>query len=368
MTAKIGLCGDIMSHIGLIIQEQEGCDFRDHFSPGLTRLCQDHDELWGNLEGPLTENTDGLAVHSAMEAIKTNWPKLFFLERNLPVLHDLKFRMLGVANNHSFDFDTPDDTRRTTEILTRNGFDAAGRDFEPVIRNVNGLSFAIFAVTCFVNPPLKHAGVALLDDDTLPDFLEIVRRHSRDVDYTVVQIHWGWDYVAEPTPAVRSMARRLLEAGVNIVYGNHPHILWPIEQPSPRQLVCYSLGNFSQVFGSGSINQQYSIFRKAAHSGLLTLEIDREEIRPTFQPLQLRHNYDEWLKELGTTMSYWHWSPEQFLAWKSSIPFRQNKLFSQVCLDGENLGVPLRMDHISARYTWLRSGLQENAVYNINEL
>lgn len=350
MTATIGFTGDIMSHLGFVLQECEGRPFGDFFTAPVRQLCKAQDELWGNLEGPVSRKTNGLEIHLQLLNTRPSWPKLFFPRHYLATLLNLNYKVLGVANNHSLDFETTADARLSAEILEEHGIAAPGVTFDPVLRVVGGISFAIIATTCFLNPPLHAGRVALITDQTKPQLLETIRQWSARVDYVVVLTHWGWDYIAEPTKAVRQLARELLDAGARVIYGNHPHILWPIEQPDAGRLVCYSMGNFAQVFGCSRAHPSFRPYSKALHGGFLSVEFTRERIRPTFYPLLTRHNYEEWLAELGLLKSYWFWTRRDLHQWKYTIPSRRQRLFSRVELNGSPRSVPLTMQEIDAFY------------------
>ena len=202
MTATIGFTGDIMSHLGFVIREMEGHPFGDFFSEPVRQLCQTQDEMWGNLEGPVSHNENGVEIYLQMKRTCYPWPKLFFPKHYIPTLLDLNFRVLGVANNHSFDFETAQDTKNTVEILKEYGVETPGLCFDPVVREVGGISFAIIATTSFLNPPGGRR-VALITDNSLPILTATVRRWSRQVDYVVVMTHWGCDYLAHPPQNVR---------------------------------------------------------------------------------------------------------------------------------------------------------------------
>ncbi|EQA47234.1 bacterial capsule synthesis protein [Leptospira broomii serovar Hurstbridge str. 5399] len=68
-----------------------------------------------------------------------------------------------------------------------------------------------------------------------------------DSGFRIVSLHWGVEYSPLPTKEQRDQARLLLENGVQVIVGHHPHIPQGIEKIG-RGLVFYSLGNL--IFGS----------------------------------------------------------------------------------------------------------------------
>lgn len=68
-----------------------------------------------------------------------------------------------------------------------------------------------------------------------------------DPGFRMVSLHWGVEYSPLPTKEQRDQARLLLENGVQVIVGHHPHIPQGIERIG-RGIVFYSLGNL--IFGS----------------------------------------------------------------------------------------------------------------------
>jgi poly-gamma-glutamate capsule biosynthesis protein CapA/YwtB (metallophosphatase superfamily) len=55
--------------------------------------------------------------------------------------------------------------------------------------------------------------------------------------------HWGIEYRAAPTSTQRGQAEAWVEAGADLILGNHAHWTAAVEQIN-RGLVFYALGNF----------------------------------------------------------------------------------------------------------------------------
>jgi len=56
-------------------------------------------------------------------------------------------------------------------------------------------------------------------------------------------VHWGEEFIQRPSPEEINIARRLVDAGADVIIGHHPHVLRGIEQHG-RGYIVYSLGNF----------------------------------------------------------------------------------------------------------------------------
>ena len=85
-------------------------------------------------------------------------------------------------------------------------------------------------------------------------------------------MHWGVEYQLEPTATQKSQAEYLASLGVDIVIGNHPHCLQPIEWKGDT-LVIYSLGNFI----SNQIELYNSIGYKGAVGAFAMVNIEKDK-------------------------------------------------------------------------------------------
>jgi poly-gamma-glutamate capsule biosynthesis protein CapA/YwtB (metallophosphatase superfamily) len=72
---------------------------------------------------------------------------------------------------------------------------------------------------------------------------EDIERLRPEVDLLVVMPHWGNEYLATPEPDQVELAHRMMEAGADLIVGDHAH--WPkgieIYEGKP---IFYGTGNF----------------------------------------------------------------------------------------------------------------------------
>ncbi|WP_312093988.1 CapA family protein [Niallia sp.] len=75
-----------------------------------------------------------------------------------------------------------------------------------------------------------------------------IQRAKKEADVIVMAIHWGNEYERFPSNEQKELAQFLIDEGVHIIFGSHPHVLQPIEwlqgKNGQQGLVVYSLGNF----------------------------------------------------------------------------------------------------------------------------
>ena len=80
----------------------------------------------------------------------------------------------------------------------------------------------------------------------------IQKAKEKGADIIIATIHWGWEFEMYPHKKTVDIAHQLIEAGVDVILGGHPHVAEPMEKYTyqdregrTRQgLVIYSLGDF----------------------------------------------------------------------------------------------------------------------------
>jgi len=221
-------------------------------------------------------------------------PKFRNLRSDPEVIRDVK--ALGVhavtlANNHMMDYgpEALTDTLTTCDEagVARCG---AGLDLEEALRpltfDVRGCRIGLLNLATTVPmgfdagpgrpglAPLRVDFALEIDTDFMvesPGAMPIVRtwvrsgeqdaicRRVRDlkaeVDLAIVSIHWGVpDFWLSPAQGVlaqyqQPLARAMIEAGADVIYGHHSHTLHPIEVHRAKPIF-YSPGNFFFEFDS----------------------------------------------------------------------------------------------------------------------
>lgn len=163
--------------------------------------------------------------------------------------------VLSLANNHALDYHH-EGLLETMRLLREYGLDwvGAGRDIyearSPLLREIRGVTVGFLAYTemWFVHArePIswratrEEPGVAPAELELV---VEDVQRLKAIADVVVVSLHWGREYVHEPTPEQRNLAHAAAAAGADLVLGHHPHVLQGLEFYE-NSVLAYSLGNF----------------------------------------------------------------------------------------------------------------------------
>lgn len=97
------------------------------------------------------------------------------------------------------------------------------------------------------------------------------RLKARGAEFVVVSMHWGSQYVHEPTKDQRDYALALLESpDVDLILGDHVHVVQPCEKINGKY-VAYGMGNF---LSNQSPTQDASLTRDNQDGSLLTFAVD----------------------------------------------------------------------------------------------
>ena len=82
------------------------------------------------------------------------------------------------------------------------------------------------------------------------EFYPLIEKLKKEVDFVVVDIHWGTEYLLTADPNQIAIAHKLIDSGVDVIFGHHPHVVEGVEIYKGKAIF-YSLGNFvfDQDFG-----------------------------------------------------------------------------------------------------------------------
>ncbi|MFV1917148.1 MAG: CapA family protein [Patescibacteria group bacterium] len=137
--------------------------------------------------------------------------------------------IVTLANNHAGNYGTQG-LEQTVKYLNERNIAATGRG-ELVTKEVKGVKFGFLG--------LDYSSIY---SPTFEDY-DLVSESKPKVDVLIVGIHWSGEYYSEPTEIQRRDARRLIEAGADVIAGQGPH--WVIDKEYIYgKPVYYSLGNF----------------------------------------------------------------------------------------------------------------------------
>ena len=93
----------------------------------------------------------------------------------------------------------------------------------------------------------------------------------------IVSLHWGGEHTLRPVPRQRMEARRLIDAGADVLVCHHTHTLQTIEDYRGKKIY-YSIGNF--IF-----DQPKPLNSRAC---MVKLSVTKESLRTETIPVEIR--------------------------------------------------------------------------------
>lgn len=253
---RFAAVGDVISH-GDVLRSAEAADVlgvdgksvnHEGFSALLEEVSADlagHDLAFANLETPIAPDSGARSVPFMFNAP----PAL------VEALQATGFNLLSFANNHVYD------QRRAGLDESLRRLDATGVTYAGAGRSCaearraklverKGIRVAFLATSRLYNQRLnrKPDEPCAAEFDEPAVLAEVAAARKAGADWVVLSIHWGAEYHTAPAPSDVELAHRLLEGGVDVILGHHPHVLQPVEiyraADGRLGLIAYSLGNF----------------------------------------------------------------------------------------------------------------------------
>ena len=171
------------------------------------------------------------------------------------------FDALSLANNHTGDYG-PAALLETVQVMAGSritGFGAGSSLADasrPAYLEADGTTFAFVGFNAIGETPQAAPGElgALsvrmpprtgpeINQADLDHVASVIDRASRRAEVVIVLPHWGEQYTHTPWPSQHTVARRLVEAGADLVAGGHPHWVQGMEDVDGVPVI-HSLGNF----------------------------------------------------------------------------------------------------------------------------
>jgi poly-gamma-glutamate synthesis protein (capsule biosynthesis protein) len=260
-SVTLGLMGDLGLGRHITSTARSKNDFSWSFQK-ISYILQQNDFNLANLESPIIKNCP-----KGETGTFTFCGDIKFL----PYLSENKF-IFNLANNHMFNYGE-DGFSQTKNLLTTNQigyFYSHQPESEYLEKNINGIIFGFLGFDYITNPKLESETI-----------INLIKKYDSQVDWLVVSLHWGNEYLPNPEKWRIELAHQLVDVGADIIHGHHPHVLQQKEiyQDKP---IYYSLGNF--IF-----DQNWSV--ETSKSKIINLTVTKKKIiNSEVIPLIIKHN------------------------------------------------------------------------------
>jgi poly-gamma-glutamate synthesis protein (capsule biosynthesis protein) len=230
----------------------------------LSSLVADPIRFYGDLGSMLSTcnlrivNLEGVVSDSPGNPIAKDGEHILLPRSALEDARCFPFDAACLANNHIGDFGTLglSDTlewlrlREVEPIGVTAGSVSAQCSISALTRTFGNLVVGVINV-CEPEESADLTGPYRINTMDQPDLRDSIDRLRPRCDVILAIVHAGREYLPTPAPHIRKKYRSLIDSGVDIVVGHHPHVPQGIESYCGG-IIFYSIGNF--VFTMGSEN------------------------------------------------------------------------------------------------------------------
>lgn len=250
--------GDIMAHTGNFLMKDYSLIWTD-----IKDITQASDFTFGNLEAPVDDTipfenypTFNMKFSYPEQAIKAGF-NVFSLANN----HTNDQSLKGIYSTQKWANEIKESTKDSNRPVYFSGLRkkattkiAEDTEVTYEIIEKNGVRFLFLAVTQILNTEIAKAYINYFPDTKYFRSLLIqtiqTLREENPCDFFVLGLHIGDpEYVLTVTDSRKKFCYDLLDAGVDIIWANHPHTIRPIEYIKDKEtqkikkIIMYACGN-----------------------------------------------------------------------------------------------------------------------------
>ncbi len=242
---KLMATGDVMFHLptykNAFDKEKSEYDFTSFYEK-VSEDLKGADFAFANLETTINPNRP-LASYPMFNAPK----------EALKYLKEAGFRGMSTANNHCIDTGI-EGIFTTIDELDANGFVHFGtrktEDEKPQIVDLKGIKVGFISYSEIFNgmdgviPADKKYVISPIDYEKIKSDIDYLKGSGADI--IISMPHYGVEYKTEPTQLQQEVSKFMIDNGVDLVLGSHPHVLgraglW--EAGGRNKFLIYSMGN-----------------------------------------------------------------------------------------------------------------------------
>ena len=251
-TVNLVSIGDIMCHNTNYQTAYNSSTKTYDFAPAflnIAKYVEKRDIAIGNLETTLAGKEIGYS----------GYPTFNSPEELGVAIKNIGVDVVSTANNHCMDKGSKGIVN-TLDNLDQIGISHTGTNRTKeeqdtiLVKEVNGLKIAFLSFTYGTNginiPSGKEYLVNLIDKDLILEQIELAKKQNPDI--ICASMHWGIEYAQKQNKEQEQLADLLFKNGVDIILGNHAHVIEPMEKRTitlddgtqKECFVVYAQGNF----------------------------------------------------------------------------------------------------------------------------
>ncbi len=261
LKAKVLAVGDMLLH-GTVLASAKKSDNNYDFNP----MFQDVKSIISSADLSIC-NLDGVLAGESYRY--TGYPAFNAPDSFATAMKNTGFDMVVHINNHSFDRSFKG-LMNSLNTIKKEGLIPLGvrqslEEKNYTVKDVNGIKIGIIAYSYETDPdvakvslngiPVPSSNAPLLNvfspqnyKNELVNIKSSVEKMNAESDFSIIYIHWGDEYKREPNAMQKAMAKELVSMGIDVVFGDHPHVIEPYEyikaENGNEGHIFYSLGNF----------------------------------------------------------------------------------------------------------------------------
>lgn len=188
-------------------------------------LLKNADAVFINLESPLIPNC------------KPTFEGMIFCgdQRGVEGLVYAGVKVTSIANNHAGNYGI-EGINSTVNLLKHNDIQVTGNS-KSAILFIKDKKFGFLGYNDIGG---KESGIVWASKDQIK---EDIQKLKNQADFVIVTFHWGTEYTANPNERQKDLAHSAIDAGADLIIGNHPHWVQGIEQYKGK-FVTYAHGNY----------------------------------------------------------------------------------------------------------------------------
>ncbi len=190
-------------------------------------ITNDADITFADLETPLITNCP-----------VTNEGMIFCGDyRNIEGLEFAGIDVVTLANNHAGNWGEKGVLETVSHLKNKGILTTGLQDNNLIIIEKNGVKFAFLGFNDISSP---QPSIASAIEETIK---QDIAKAKSEADFVIVQFHWGAEYRDTPDSRQIELGRFAVDNGADLVIGNHPHWVQPIEIYKDT-VITYAHGNY----------------------------------------------------------------------------------------------------------------------------